>query len=100
MQTPMARHMPDTSVPMDINQSRPRPEMCTCYNCSEPGHLSHACTKPQKQRIWLTTSAEMDIKSLVAEAMTVAMDVREVSKKAKQAKELEKMEPDFQAGQQ
>ena len=42
----------------------------------------------------------MDIKSLVAEAMAVAMDVREVTKKAKQAKELEKTETDFHAGQQ
>src|SRR5882672_2968217 len=98
MQTPVAIHMPDTSVPMDINQSRPRPETHTCYNCSEPGHLSHACMKPQKQRIWSATLAETDIKSLVAEA--VAMDVREVSKNTKQAKELEKMETNFQAGQQ
>src|SRR5882672_905270 len=38
MQTPAAIHMPDTSVPMDIDQSRPRPGTCTCYNCGEPGH--------------------------------------------------------------
>ena len=31
----------DTPVPMDINQSRSRPGMCTCYNCSDKGHLSH-----------------------------------------------------------
>jgi len=45
------------------------------------------------------TLAEMDIKSLMAEAMAVAMDAREVSKKAKKAKESEKMETYFQAGQ-
>ena len=42
----------------------------------------------------------MDIKSLMAEAVAVEMDTREVSKKAKQAKESEKAETDFQAGQQ
>src|SRR5882672_8842214 len=84
MQTPAAIHIPDTSVPMDIDQSQPRHEMCTCYNCGEPSHLSHACMKPQKKRIWSTTLAKIDIKSLVAEAMAAAMDVREVSKKAEQ----------------
>src|SRR5882724_1909384 len=97
-QTPMAIHMPDTSAPMDINQSQTRPETHTCYNCGEPGHLSHTCTKPRKQRIWLTVLAEMDLKSLVAEAMVVAMDARQVTKKAKQAKESEKMQTDFPAG--
>jgi len=56
--------------------------------------------KPWKQRIWSTILAERDIKSLVAEAIAAAMDVREVAKKAKQAKELEKTETDFQTGQQ
>jgi len=56
--------------------------------------------KPRKQKIWLATSAETDIKSLVAEAVAAAMDVREVAKKAEQAKELEKTETDFQVGQQ
>src|SRR5882672_1780788 len=98
MQNPAAIHMPDTSVPMDIDQSRPRPEMHTCYNCGEPGHLSHTCTKPRKQKIWSATSAETDLKSLVAEAIAMAMDTREVAKKAEQAKEPEK-EMDFQAGQ-
>ena len=55
--------------------------------------------KPWKQRIWSTTSAEKDIKILVDEAVAVAMDVREVAKKAEQAKEPEKTEMDFQAGQ-
>ena len=41
----------------------------------------------------------MDIKSLMAKAMAVVMDAREVAKKAEQAKEPEKMETDFQAGQ-
>jgi len=41
----------------------------------------------------------MDLKSLVAEAVAVAMDTREVTKKTKQAKESEKMQMDFQAGQ-
>src|SRR5882672_2511206 len=91
-QTPVAIHTPDTSVPMDIDQSQPRPKTHTCYNCSEPGHLSCACTKPWKQNIQLATSAKTVIKSLVAEAVAAAMDVREVSKKAKQAKEPEKME--------
>src|SRR5882724_8803625 len=98
-QTPMAIHMPDTSAPMDINQSQPRPKTCTCYNCGEPGHLSCTCTKPRKQRIRSTISAETDLKSLVAEAIAAAMDTREVTKKVEQAKELEKMQTDFQAGQ-
>src|SRR5882672_8016584 len=46
MQTLAAIHTPDTSMPMDIDQSRPRPKMCTCYKCGKPGHLSHMCTKP------------------------------------------------------
>src|SRR5882724_12387536 len=99
-QTPMAIHMPDTSAPMDINQSQPRPKTHTCYNCGEPGHLSHTCMKPRKQRIWLTISAKTDLKILVAEAVVVEMDAREVTKKAEQAKESEKTQTDFQAGQQ
>ena len=55
--------------------------------------------KPWKQKIQSATLAETDIKSLVAEAVAVAMDTREVAKKAEQAKEPEK-EMDFQAGQQ
>src|SRR5882672_1570989 len=97
-QTPAAIHVPDTSVPMDIDQSRPRPKMRTCYNCGEPSHLSRTCTKPRKQKIQSATSAETDLKSLVAEAVAAAMDAREVAKKAEQAKEPEK-ETDFQAGQ-
>src|SRR5882672_1361410 len=53
-QTPAAIHTPDTSVPMDIDQSQPRLEMCTCHNCGKPSHLSCTCMKPGKQRIWET----------------------------------------------
>jgi len=103
MQTPQTQtleaiHTSDTPIPRDIDQSQPRPKTCTCYNCGEPGHLSPTCMKPQKQRIWLTILANMDIKSLVAEAVAAAMDVREAVKKAEQVKELEKMETEFQAG--
>src|SRR5882672_344255 len=77
----MAIHMPDTSVPMYIDQSQPRPETCTCYNCGEPVHLSHACMKPWKQRIQSTIPANADIKILLAEAMAEAMDAREAIKK-------------------
>jgi len=55
--------------------------------------------KPRKQRIRSTISAETDLKSAVAEAVVAAMDAREVTNKAEQAKELEKMQMDFQAGQ-
>ena len=55
--------------------------------------------KPRKQRIQSTISAETDLRSLVAEAIVAAMDAREVTKQAKQAKESEKMQTDFQAGQ-
>ena len=41
----------------------------------------------------------MDIKSLMAEAMAAVMDAREVAKKAEQAKEPQKTEIYFQAGQ-
>src|SRR5882724_7505676 len=90
-QTPMAIHKPDTSAPMDIDQSQPRPETHTCYNCGESGHLSCTCMKPQKQRIRSTVSAETNLKSIVAEDVVVAMDAREVTKKTEQAKESEKM---------
>ena len=42
----------------------------------------------------------MDMKSLVAKAMAVEMDAREVAKNSKQAKELESTEMDCQAGKQ
>jgi len=84
---------------MDINQSQPRPKIHTCYNCGDKGHLSHVCLKPQKQRIWLDDSAKGDIKSIVAEAVAVTMDARELANKAEQAKEWEKANKDFQDGQ-
>src|SRR5882724_9707271 len=40
MQTLVTTPTLDTSVPMDIDQSRPRPKMHTCYNCGNKGHLS------------------------------------------------------------
>jgi len=55
--------------------------------------------KPRKQKIRSATLAETEIKSLMAEAVAAAMDVRAVSKKVKKAKESEKTETDFQAGQ-
>jgi len=49
--------------------------------------------------IRLTTSAKVDLKSIIAEAVMAAMDVRDVEKEAKEAKESGKVEEDFQAGQ-
>jgi len=60
------------------------------YDCSNKDHLSPAFPKPWKLRIH-----SVDIKGLMA----VAMDARDVAKKAKQAKESGKAEEDFQAGQ-
>jgi len=58
---------------MDINQSRPRHETHTCNDCGKKGHLSQVCPKPQKQRIWLTKSADTDIKSLIAKVVMATM---------------------------
>ena len=61
-------------------------------------HLS----KPQKQRIWSTEWTKMDIKFLIAKSVAAVMDMRDIAKMAKsaeQAKELGKVEGDFQAGQ-
>jgi len=55
--------------------------------------------KPWKQKILSATLAETDTKSFVAKAIAAAMDRGRFPKKAKQAKEPEKMEMDFQAGQ-
>src|SRR5882724_11827302 len=55
--------------------------MCTCYNCSDMGHLSCICLKPQKQRIQSADSAEGDIKSIIAKAVAAAMDARELTNK-------------------
>jgi len=59
---------------MDINQSKPRPETCTLYNCGEKGHLSWFCKKPWKQQIWLAVSTEVNLKSLVAKVVAAALD--------------------------
>jgi len=90
MQTLAITHTLDTSAPMDIDQSQPRSEMCTGYNCSDKGHLSHVFPKPWKKRIWLANSAEGDIQSIIAEAISADMDTREPANKAEQAKHLEK----------
>ena len=64
MQTSATTPTLDTSVPMDIDQSRPRPKMCTCYNCGNKGHLSCVFPKPWKQRICLTKLAEWTSRAL------------------------------------
>jgi len=50
--------------------------------------------------IRLTTSAKVDLKSIIAEAVMAAINVRDVAKKAKQAKESGKVEESFKASQQ
>jgi len=72
---------------MDVDQSKCRPETCTCYNCNENGHLSQHCPKPWKQQICLAKSTKVDLKGLVAEAVVAAMDAQEVAKKAEESKE-------------
>jgi len=71
---------------MNIGQNRPWPEMHTCYNCDEKGHISTHYSNPWKQR---TQSAmtKINIKSLVAEAVAVVLDAWEVVNKAEKAKE-------------
>ena len=87
MNTPTITQAPDTSVPMDIDQNKGRSETRSCYNCNEKGHILRQCLKPWKQQIRLTESTELNLKSLVAEAVTAAMDARETGKKAKEHKE-------------
>ena len=72
---------------MDIDQSKCKQETCTCYNCDEKGHLSHHCLKPWKQWIRSAESNEVNIKGLVAEAVTAVMDARDAAKKVEGAKE-------------
>src|SRR5882724_1354130 len=72
---------PDTSAPMDIDQSKCKQETCTCYNCDEKGHLSHHGLKPQKQQIHSAKLNEVDIKGLVAEVVAAVMDARDAAKK-------------------
>jgi len=40
MNTPATTQTPDTSMPMDIDQNKHRPENCSCYNFNEKGNLS------------------------------------------------------------
>src|SRR5882724_5228039 len=77
----------DTSAPMDIDQNKHRSETHSCYNCNEKGHISRHCPKPRKQQIRSTESTELDLKSLLAEAVVAAMDAREIGKKAEEPKE-------------
>jgi len=70
---------------MDISQNRPQMEMCMCYNCSEQGHILPHCLKPWKQWIQSTTSAEVDIKGLVAKLVAAAL-AQDIAKKAEKAK--------------
>ena len=87
MNTPAIAQTPYTSVPMDIDQNKGRSETRSCYNCNEKGHILRQCLKPWKQQIRSTKSTELDLKSLVAEAVAAAMDAREIRKKAKEPKE-------------
>jgi len=84
MQTPVVTQAFNTLVPMDIDQSQPRPDTFTCYNCSEKGHLLCHCLKPQKQQIQSTALAKVDLKSLVAKAVAMALDTQEVMKKSQE----------------
>src|SRR5882724_4452604 len=77
----MATPTPDTSAPMDIDQSKCKQETCTCYNCDEKGHLSHHGLKPQKQQIHSAKLYEVDIKGLVAEVVAAVMDAQDAAKK-------------------
>ena len=83
----MATPTPDTSAPMDIDQSKHKQETHTCYNCDEKGHLSHHCPKPWKQQIFSAEPNEINIKGLVVEAVAAAMDARDAAKKMEGPKE-------------
>src|SRR5882724_1560547 len=85
--TPAVAQTLDTSVPMDIDQNKCRLETRSCYNCNKKGHILRHCSKPQKQQIRSTEATELNLKSLVAEAVVAAMDAREIGKKAKEPKE-------------
>src|SRR5882724_7376875 len=85
--TPAVAQTPDTSVPMDIDQNKGRSETHSCYNCNDKGHISRHCPKPRKQQIRSTESTELDLKSLVAEAVVAAIDAREIRNKAEEPKE-------------
>ena len=87
MQTPIVTQMADTLVPMEIDQSKHRPETCICYNFNEKGHLSWHCPKPQKQQLWSTESTKVTLKILVAEVVAAVLDTQEVAQKAEKLKE-------------
>ena len=72
---------------MDIDQNKHRSETRSCYNCNKKGHILRPCLKPRKQQIWSTESTELDLKSLVAEAVAAVMDARETGKNAEEPKE-------------
>ena len=56
---------------------------------------SHMPAQNWKQWIQSTALAKVDLKSMIAKAVTAAMDASDVAKKAEQAKEAGKAEEDF-----
>src|SRR5882724_3860966 len=87
MNTPAVAQTLDTSVPMDIDQNKHRLETHSRYNCNKKGHISRHCLKPRKQQIQSTELTELNLKSLVAEAVAAAIDAREIRKKAEEPKD-------------
>jgi len=75
VQTTPVYQVSDTSGPTDIGKDTPWPETHKCFNCSEKFHSHPHCQKLRKQQIWSTELAEVDLKSLVAKAVAVAMDM-------------------------
>jgi len=74
MNAPTTTQVPDTSMPMDIDQNKHRPETHSCYNCNEKCHLSQHCLKPWKQQVQLVELTEKNLKSLVAKVAVAVMD--------------------------
>jgi len=54
-----------THQTLEIDQSQPRPETCTYYNCGKPAILM-SLHKPWKQKIQLTFQPKLTSKSLMA----------------------------------